>query len=42
LQVNHERLPIEIGKAIEALWTDQGIQACYQRAREYQLNDSAA
>ena len=27
--------------AIRSLWNDPGIQECYDRRREYQLNDSA-
>ena len=29
------------GNAIEALWKDRGVQDCFKRSREYQLNDSA-
>ncbi|NWJ10213.1 GNAT3 protein, partial [Crypturellus undulatus] len=32
----------ELAKLIKQLWKDQGIQACYARAAEYQLDDSAA
>ncbi|KAL7827389.1 hypothetical protein SRHO_G00331070 [Serrasalmus rhombeus] len=28
-------------EAIHSLWSDQGIQECYDRRREYQLSDSA-
>ena len=28
-------------EAIRQLWSDPGIQECYDRRREYQLNDSA-
>uniref|UniRef100_UPI00358E9F1D guanine nucleotide-binding protein G(i) subunit alpha-1 n=1 Tax=Myxine glutinosa TaxID=7769 RepID=UPI00358E9F1D len=31
----------ELGDVIRRLWSDTGIQACFRRAREYQLNDSA-
>lgn len=27
--------------AVRSLWHDPGIQECYDRRREYQLNDSA-
>lgn len=27
---------------IKALWTDSGIQKCYSRSQEFQLNESAA
>ena len=28
-------------EAIQDLWTDSGIQECFDRRREYQLTDSA-
>lgn len=31
----------EFSNAIMTLWKDTGIQACYDRRREYQLTDSA-
>jgi guanine nucleotide-binding protein subunit alpha len=34
-------LPPEVIKAIQELWKDSGVQHCYSRSREYQLNDSA-
>lgn len=42
IEANHEILPANVGKAIQALWNDNGVQACFLRSREYQLNDSAA
>jgi len=39
--IEGEALPPEVGAAIAALWKDAGVQACFQRSREYQLNDSA-
>jgi hypothetical protein len=27
---------------MKRLWGDSGVQACFGRSREYQLNDSAA
>lgn len=27
--------------ALKSLWSDPGIQECYNRKREYQLSDSA-
>ncbi|KAK9711398.1 guanine nucleotide-binding protein subunit alpha [Basidiobolus ranarum] len=33
--------PLEVSDAIKALWLDGGVQSCFQRSREYQLNDSA-
>jgi len=35
-------MPNEMAEIILRLWTDTGIQACFDRASEYQLNDSAA
>ncbi|MEQ2167249.1 Guanine nucleotide-binding protein G(i) subunit alpha-2, partial [Goodea atripinnis] len=35
-------LPEDLSKVIQRLWGDGGVQSCFTRAREYQLNDSAA
>ena len=40
-QIEGESLPPEVGHAIDALWKDAGVQECFKRSREYQLNDSA-
>ncbi|KAF1989935.1 G-protein alpha subunit [Aulographum hederae CBS 113979] len=40
-QIEGDRLPQEVGNAISVLWKDLGVQQCFQRSREYQLNDSA-
>jgi guanine nucleotide-binding protein subunit alpha len=40
-QIEGDVLPPEVGNAIEALWRDSGVQSCFKRSREYQLNDSA-
>ncbi|EFE41228.1 hypothetical protein TRV_04023 [Trichophyton verrucosum HKI 0517] len=40
-QIEGDSLPPEVGAAIEALWKDAGVQECFKRSREYQLNDSA-
>lgn len=40
-QIEGDVLPPEVGSAIEALWRDGGVQSCFKRSREYQLNDSA-
>lgn len=32
----------ELAGVINRLWNDVGVQACFSRSREYQLNDSAA
>lgn len=31
-----------LADAVRALWTDGGVQKCYRRSNEYQLNDSAS
>lgn len=31
----------ELGQVMRRLWKDSGVQRCFQRSREYQLNDSA-
>ncbi|KAF3689954.1 Guanine nucleotide-binding protein G(i) subunit alpha-2 [Channa argus] len=35
-------LPDDLANVIRRLWADSGIQSCFTRSREYQLNDSAA
>ncbi|XP_072279693.1 guanine nucleotide-binding protein G(t) subunit alpha-2 [Pyxicephalus adspersus] len=35
-------MPPELVDVIKKLWKDEGVQACFERAAEYQLNDSAA
>lgn len=40
-QIEGDSLPPEVGSAIDALWKDAGVQECFKRSREYQLNDSA-
>ncbi|KAK0109643.1 guanine nucleotide-binding protein subunit alpha [Cadophora gregata] len=40
-QIEGDNLPPEVGNAISALWRDVGVQECFKRSREYQLNDSA-
>ncbi|OQR67447.1 guanine nucleotide-binding protein G(i) subunit alpha-like, partial [Tropilaelaps mercedesae] len=32
----------ELSAMMQRLWRDEGLQLCFQRSREYQLNDSAA
>jgi len=31
----------ELGDCMKKLWEDKGVQTCFSRSREYQLNDSA-
>lgn len=35
-------MPPELVEVIGKLWKDGGVQACFDRAAEYQLNDSAS
>ena len=35
-------MPPELADVIKRLWKDTGVQACFERAAEYQLNDSAS
>jgi guanine nucleotide-binding protein G(i) subunit alpha len=41
IQLDSGETPYELLKTIKILWQDPGIQRCYQRSREFQLNDSA-
>jgi guanine nucleotide-binding protein G(i) subunit alpha len=41
-QIEAEVFPAEVAQAVRALWADEGVRACFDRAREYQLNDSAS
>ena len=41
-QLEGDILPPEVAVAIKTLWVDAGVQECFKRSREYQLNDSAA
>jgi guanine nucleotide-binding protein subunit alpha len=40
-QIEAEDLPADVTTAIKELWADVGVLACFDRSREYQLNDSA-
>jgi len=40
-QIEADDLPSEVGQAIKVLWADSGVVDCFERSREYQLNDSA-
>lgn len=35
-------MPSELVEVIRKLWKDGGVQACFDRAAEFQLNDSAS
>lgn len=41
-QIEAEVFPPEVALAIRTLWSDSGVRSCFDRAREYQLNDSAS
>ncbi|KAJ3405952.1 guanine nucleotide-binding protein subunit alpha [Chytriomyces hyalinus] len=41
-QIEAESFPPEGAAAVKALWADEGVQACFARSREFQLNDSAS
>lgn len=36
-----EPFTAEMLESMKALWKDSGVQKCFGRANEYQLNDSA-
>jgi len=38
---NKSILSLQVVDMIKNLWTDKGIQQCYNRRREYSLTDSA-
>lgn len=40
-QVESDSLPPEVTDAIFGLWKDAGVRECFERRREFQLNDSA-
>ncbi|KAF0411913.1 G protein alpha subunit [Gigaspora margarita] len=40
-QIEGDHLPSNVSNAIKILWADGGVQDCFSRSREYQLNDSA-
>lgn len=41
-QIEGDYLAPQVTKAIAVLWKDPGVQECFSRSREYQLNDSAS
>ncbi|CAG8566297.1 595_t:CDS:2 [Ambispora leptoticha] len=40
-QIEGDHLSQDVSLAIKNLWADRGVQDCFSRSREYQLNDSA-
>lgn len=41
VHANKEELTNELSIAMQRLWADQGVQDCYLRSNEYQVDDSA-
>lgn len=41
-QIEAEVFPAEVAIAVKALWADEGVRSCFERSREFQLNDSAS
>ena len=40
-QIEADVFPADIADSIKLLWRDGGVLQCFDRSREYQLNDSA-
>lgn len=40
-QIEGDYMDPEVVDAIASLWKDEGVRECFERSREYQLNDSA-
>jgi guanine nucleotide-binding protein G(i) subunit alpha len=40
-QIEADYLDPQVTQAIALLWEDSGVQECFRKSREYQLNDSA-
>jgi len=40
-QIEDPIFPKNVAQAIKILWQDGGVQKCFDRSREFQLNDSA-
>lgn len=40
-QIEADYLDPEVTEAIMGLWQDGGVRECFNRSREFQLNDSA-
>ena len=40
-QLEGDVMPQEVATSIKKLWKDERVQSCFQRSKEYQLNDSA-
>lgn len=40
-QLEGDSLTPDVTDAVQGLWRDAGVRQCFERSREYQLNDSA-
>lgn len=40
-QIEGDSLEPNVTDAIQGLWRDEGVRKCFERSREFQLNDSA-
>lgn len=40
-QRDTEQFSEELSQALQRLWSDVGVQQCYSRNNEYQIDDSA-
>ncbi|KAI8096793.1 G protein alpha subunit [Halteromyces radiatus] len=41
-QISSCSLPLDVVRAIQQLWADEGVKTTFNRSNEYQLNDSAS
>uniref|UniRef100_A0A915MHZ2 Uncharacterized protein n=1 Tax=Meloidogyne javanica TaxID=6303 RepID=A0A915MHZ2_MELJA len=41
IHANREELTDELVDAMQRLWHDEGVQECFRRSNEYQIDDSA-
>jgi guanine nucleotide-binding protein G(i) subunit alpha len=39
-QIEGDAMEPAVADAIHGLWRDEGVRRCFQRSREFQLNDS--
>lgn len=40
-QIEGDALDPHVADAVQGLWRDEGVRRCFERSREFQLNDSA-
>ena len=40
-QIEGDALEPHVADAVAGLWRDEGVLKCFERSREFQLNDSA-